>query len=160
FVTSGAAAPPPQPLQIFASSVPAVNYQAAAATENGKPWLSVSPTSGTASASAPGRATVTVSPGSLTAGVYRGSVSYSFSASAVRTVNVTLIVAQAGQTPSERPAGRTAPDTALPAAGLAACTPTQLVPTQTGLVNNFAAPAAWPTPLDIQLLSDCGTPVT
>jgi uncharacterized protein (TIGR03437 family) len=34
------------------------------------------------------------------------------------------------------------------------------VPTQTGLVTNFAAPAAWPTPLEIQLSTNCGNPVT
>jgi len=47
-----------------------------------------------------------------------------------------------------------------PAASLAAvsCTPTKIVPTQTGLVNTLAAPASWPTPLEIQLTDDCGSP--
>ena len=40
-----------------------------------------------------------------------------------------------------------------------ACTPSTLAPAQTGLLNNFSAPASWPTPLAILLLNDCGTTV-
>src|SRR6201999_751953 len=40
-----------------------------------------------------------------------------------------------------------------------ACSPTQLVTAQTGLVGNFAAPVAWPTPLTMQLLDDCGNSI-
>ena len=39
------------------------------------------------------------------------------------------------------------------------CAPTQLVPTQTALVNDFAAPASWPVPLEIQLNDNCGNAV-
>jgi uncharacterized protein (TIGR03437 family) len=88
----------------------------------------------------------------LTAGVYQGGVSYSLSATAVRTVNVTLIVtAGAGATASA------VSENALPKAG--GCTPTVLVPAQTGLVNSFSAPAGWPVPLQIALANDCGTVV-
>ncbi len=34
-----------------------------------------------------------------------------------------------------------------------------LVPAQTGLVNSFAQPAGWPTPLQIVLANDCGATV-
>jgi uncharacterized protein (TIGR03437 family) len=40
-----------------------------------------------------------------------------------------------------------------------ACAATQLIPTQTALVSDFAAPASFPTPLEIQLTTDCGNPV-
>src|SRR5205807_782420 len=42
----------------------------------------------------------------------------------------------------------------------AACSPTQAVPTQTGLVNNFSAPTSWPTPLEVILVNDCGALIT
>jgi uncharacterized protein (TIGR03437 family) len=35
-----------------------------------------------------------------------------------------------------------------------------LIGTQTGLYNNFAQPAGWPTPLAVTVLNDCGTAVT
>ena len=83
----------------------------------------------------------------LASGVYRGNVSYSLSSAAVRTVNVTLVVEASAGT-SDR------------TAKAVTCTPTQLVPTQTGLVDNFAQPAAWPTPLAILLVDNCGHPIT
>jgi uncharacterized protein (TIGR03437 family) len=88
----------------------------------------------------------------LTPGVYQGGVSYSLSATAVRTVNVTLIVASgAGSTASA------VSSNALPHAS--GCTPSVLVPAQTGLVNSFSQPAGWPTPLQILLSNDCGSTV-
>jgi uncharacterized protein (TIGR03437 family) len=45
-----------------------------------------------------------------------------------------------------------------PAAAVA-CTATQIVPTSTTLVNNFAASAAWPIELAINLMDDCGSPI-
>jgi uncharacterized protein (TIGR03437 family) len=154
FVSSAdGATPPPQTVQIFASSVPPVTYQASAATTSGDSWLSVSPTIGTASVSSPGKATVTVDPTGLAPGVYHGSVSYSSSATGVRSVNVTYVVPPSPASSQARRATR------FRAAADAGCVPTQLVPTQTGLVSNFAAPASWPTPLEIRLVTDCGDPV-
>ncbi len=70
----------------------------------------------------------------------------------MRTVNVTLIV-EAGTAVLRNE------QTAVHRRRLRA-PPTQLVPTQTGLVNNFAQPAAWPTPLTIMLVNDCGLAVS
>jgi uncharacterized protein (TIGR03437 family) len=156
----GAGAPPAQTVTVFSSSASPVTYSAAANTTAGGPWLTISTSIGTSSASSPGASTVSATPGTLPPGVYTGTVSYQFSAAAVRSVNVTLIIEQAGGTTSA--AGRIAttsttsgatPDTS------AVCTPSRLVPTQTGLVNNFAQPTAWPTPLSINVVTDCGTPI-
>jgi uncharacterized protein (TIGR03437 family) len=150
FLTSGTT-PAPQIDQVFASSVTAVPYQASAQTASGGAWLSVSPATGTTSASSPAQTSVSVNPAGLAPGVYRGSVSYSLAAAAVPTVNVTLVVETGGQSP----AGRTGfgPEAST------ACTPTQVIPTQTGLVSDFAAPASWPVPLQIQLNDNCGNAV-
>jgi uncharacterized protein (TIGR03437 family) len=151
FLTTAAGTPPPQTVQVFASSVPFVQYQASASTIEGSGWLAVSPTTGRSSVSAPGQATISVKPAGLTPGTYHGTVSYQFSASAVRSVNVTLVV-QAPLTAPNGSAGRVS-------VADGACAVAQLVPTQTGLVSNFAAPAAWPTPLEITLVNNCGNPV-
>src|SRR5262249_53055179 len=72
-------------------------------------------------------------------------------------VNVTLIV-----TPSAAGAGgsgvstNAAPKKAKPLAG-GGCSPSSLAATQTGLVNNFSTPVAWPTPLVIVLADNCGS---
>jgi len=152
FVTSVNGTLPSQIDQVFASSVAPVTYQASAATADGSAWLSVGPATGTTSASSPAKSNIAVSSAGLAAGVYHGSVSYSLASAAVPTVNVTLVVEASGQSSSLR--------TNMSEAPRASCAPTQIVPTQTGLVNNFASPAAWPTPLEIQLTNDCGSPVT
>jgi uncharacterized protein (TIGR03437 family) len=153
FISNGTT-PPAQTDQVFASSVTAVPYQASAATVSGGSWLSVSPATGTTSAASPAQSSISVNPAGLAAGVYRGSVSYSLAAAAVPTVNVTLVIEPGGSSSSQRPASPFAP------AATTSCTPTQIIPTQTSLVNNFAAPASWPTQLEIQVNNDCGNAVT
>jgi uncharacterized protein (TIGR03437 family) len=135
FVTTVGGVLPPQTVTVYSGSAAALTFQASAATNDGAEWLSVTPDTGSASAGSPGVATVNVDTSKLSAGVYRGGVSYSLSATAVRTVNVTLIVAGAS------------------------CTPSVLVPAQTSPLNSFSQPAGWPTPLAILLSNDCGSVV-
>jgi uncharacterized protein (TIGR03437 family) len=73
---------------------------------------------------------------------------------AVVSVDVTLVVQPAGTI-----AASDAPS-ALAEVRAAGCTPSKLAITQTGLVDNFAVPAQWPTPLIVQLNDDCGNAVT
>ncbi len=143
-----------QTVTVYASSKTGIPYQASASTNDGASWLAVSPNSGTTSASSPAVTTVTISPAGLPVGTYRGGVSYAFSAAAVRTVNVTLIV-RAGAAPSFQISDTAATE---PRA-VSGCTSSALIPTQTGLVNNFAQPTAWPTALSIKVSDNCGTAV-
>jgi uncharacterized protein (TIGR03437 family) len=139
--------PPSQTVEVYANSVASQPYQASSDSS----WLTVSPTTGTTSNASPATSTISVNLSGLAAGAYTGGVSYAFGGVAVRTVNVTLIV-ESGAVSQDR-----TPGTALPRAS---CVPAHLVPTQTGLVNTFAQPTAWPTPLTILLVNDCGAPVT
>jgi uncharacterized protein (TIGR03437 family) len=137
-------------VQVYASSANALPYQASAATQDGAGWLSVTPATGVASAASAAQSTVSVNTAGLAAGVYRGGISYAFSSAAVRTVNITLVVG----TP-----GMASPSGALLAAQ-AACSPSKLIVTQTGLVHNFQQPAGWPVGVAVKLITDCGTPLT
>ncbi len=93
--TAGGSDPPTQVLRIGSKGA-SVNWTAQAATVNGGNWLSVSPSSGTASASAPALVVVTAKVAGLAAGVYSGSVSLQESATTGPiTVPVTFSVAQA-----------------------------------------------------------------
>jgi uncharacterized protein (TIGR03437 family) len=148
---AGAATVPPQTVSIYTGAVTPVSYQASAATNSGGNWLSVSPAFGTTSAGSVSQGTITANPSGLSAGVYTGTVSYQFSATAVRSVNVTLVVSNVTSTP--------AATSGLHPNALSACTATQIVPTSTGLVSNFAAPAAWPLALQVNLSDDCGAPI-
>ena len=145
FIANGTATPAAQTVQVYTSSATPVTYQASSDSS----WLLVSPSSGSASTASPGSSSVSVNLSGLAAGVYRGGVSYALSSAAVRTVNVTLIVEKA------LGSDRTSP---LPLA-TTACVPAQLILTQTGLVTNFSQLAAYPAPLTVLLVDNCGNPV-
>jgi uncharacterized protein (TIGR03437 family) len=155
FLTQAGANPPAQTLAIYSGSPNATPYQAAASTANPGTWLSVSPASGSTSSTAPGQANVTVSPGSLKPGIYTGTVSYSYAGAAVRSVNVTMIVQAAPAAASPASDSGVLSARATPAS----CAATRLVPTSTALVSNFAAPAAWPVEMAVQVVDDCGGPI-
>jgi len=79
FISNGAAAVPPQTVQVHAGSTAAIPYQASVSTTDGAAWLSVSPGNDNTSAASPAQSTVSVNPATLAPGVYRGGVSYAFS---------------------------------------------------------------------------------
>jgi uncharacterized protein (TIGR03437 family) len=148
--TVGGDAPSSQQVQINASSSAPATFNAAASTSDNGTWLSVTPASGTASGQTAGSIAISVDPTGLAAGVYTGNVSVSIGA-VLQSVNVTFVVQNAGSsstTSSARPKDA------------AACTPTQLAITETGIANNFVVPAGWPAPLTVQINDDCGSPVT
>jgi hypothetical protein len=140
-----------QTIPIYASSATPIVYQASATTQSGGTWLTVNPSTGSASASSPGQSVISTNAAGLSPGVYRGGVSYAFSSDAVRTVNITLLVEPPGASGAIRSSIHAASSSAV-------CAPSKLVATQTGLVDNFAQPAGWPTPLAINVLDDCGSP--
>ncbi len=156
FLTAAGGSAPPQVVKVYTSSSTPQSYQAATATTDGGSWLTVAPAVGTTSSLAPDSSLVTIDLSGLAPGVYTGGVSYAFSDAGVRTVNVTLIVQSAGGGSASVTVSDENPKALTPKA---ACSPTKLVPTQTGLVNNFSAPASWPTPLAIKLADDCGNNV-
>jgi uncharacterized protein (TIGR03437 family) len=154
--TGGGSVLPPQTVTVYSGSPSPLTFQASAATTDGTGWLSVTPVTGSTSTNFPGVTTVGVDTSKLTAGVYTGGVSYSLSATAVRTVNVTLIVTGSGTSGAGAASAVTSsvqPNVQPKASG---CAPSMLVPAQTGLVNSFSQPAGWPTPLQIVLSNDCG----
>jgi uncharacterized protein (TIGR03437 family) len=147
FISTAPGTLPPQVVTVGSSSA-GVSYSA---KTDGSSWLSVTPASGMTSSAVPAQSTVSVNTAGLGNGVYHGGINYSI-AGQVRTTNITLIVASVGATPAI--SGSTGKATSP------GCTPTQIIPTQTGLVNNFSLPTSWPTPLEITVVDDCGKPVT
>ena len=157
FVAAGGSSTPAQTVQVFASSTTPVLYQASALTATGAQWLSVTPTVGAASASAPGRASVTVNPAGLAPGIYRGVVTYQYSSAALRSVNVTYIVPGGGLSIFGFANAGFANTNEL--GSRAVCTATKVVVTANGLPTNFAQPASWPVPVSVLVSDDCGVSV-
>jgi uncharacterized protein (TIGR03437 family) len=165
FLTTVGGAPAPKVVTVYSSLKALSSYQAAAMTVHGGSWLSVNPVLGTTSSASPDKSTITVNTLGLGQGVYRGGVTYSAaSRSGLQTVSVTLIVQSvgggaAGGSSASSSAPAADPRQAAPQPG-AGCTASLLIPTQTGLVDNFSVAASWPTPLAVLLVNDCGSAVT
>ena len=151
FLTQGSAVPAPQTVAIATTSVFPVGAQISVSTNDGGNWLAVTPNTGQATPGTPLQTQVSVNPAKLAPGVYIGGVNYAYSSVAVRTVNVTLIVSPAPKSAAKTGFGTEADG--------AACAPTRIAVAQTGLVNSFAQPTAWPTPLQLLLLNDCGSAI-
>jgi uncharacterized protein (TIGR03437 family) len=145
--------PPPQnqPIRVFTSSRTPVEFQASASTADGANWLRVQPESGVTSTGAVTTLRVTVAPGAVEPGVYSGEVTVAFADRSIRTTNVTLVAAEGAEA--------AAPPSSNARAATAACSPSRLSLTHTGLVNSFLSTAGWPTPLIVRLADDCGGPV-
>ena len=146
FTTGPGTAPPPQTVTLWNNSNAAVPFQVFAATDDGAKWISVSPASGTATSTAPGRTSVSINTTILTPGVYTGSVNFAIGG-AVRSTKITAVVSSV------------AVGDASTKIRAATCNATKLSITETGTPNNFSVPAGWPTTLSVKLTDDCANPV-
>lgn len=79
---AGGSASGPQTIQVLNEGAGTLNYSASASTISGGSWLSVSSSSGSASASSPGAVTVGVNIAGLQPGTYYGKVTFAASAAA------------------------------------------------------------------------------
>jgi len=147
---AGGPAPAAQVIRVFTSSTAPVSFQVSGNVSDslGSGWLSITPATGTTSTNAVAQVSVSVNPAGLPPGLYSGDVTFAFSSTLIRTTNITLVIQPAS--------AAAASDKSRSAVG---CNPAKLSLTQTGLVNSFAAPAGWPTPLIVRLADDCGDPV-
>jgi uncharacterized protein (TIGR03437 family) len=84
--------------------------------------------------------------------VYQGSIALQVGATAL-TVNVVFVVVPAASVSSS---ATSAGHSATPAS----CAPTKLYPVFTSLTQGLVVPASWPLPIVVQVVDDCGNPMT
>ena len=121
-----------------------------AATSSGGDWLMVSPTSGTASGG-PFTTQVSVNQAGLAAGVYRGTITGTFSAGVPQQVGVLLIVTPPGTALRTQAVGP--PRTAQ-------CAPSGLELLATTIGNGLSLPVSFPRVLVAVTVDTCGTVVS
>jgi uncharacterized protein (TIGR03437 family) len=144
---SRAGSPTTQSVINYTSSGTPLAEQVSVTTDGGLMWLSASAVNGTTSSIVPDQINVTANGAGLPGGVYRGTANLALGGLDVRSVNTTLIVpavsiANSGEAASGGPS--------------ASCAASKAIPTQTGLPSNFSSAVAWPTPVAVQLVTDCG----
>ena len=120
-----------------------------AATSSGGDWLMVSPSSGTASGG-PFTTQVSVNQAGLAAGVYRGTISGTFSSGAPQEVEVLLVVTPAATALRTQAVG-------LPRA--AQCAPSGLHLLATTIGNGLSLPVSFPRVLTALVVDNCGSGV-
>ena len=112
---------------------------------NAPKFFSFAPASGTIPAASTMTFTVTPSVTGLTAGVYNGTITLTFGDGSTQTVQLLLVLSTSpGSTAALHPHATTA------------CTPSRLLPVFTTIGAGFSAPAAWPTPIVVDVVDDCG----
>ncbi len=115
----------------------------------GQRWFTHLPAAGNVAPSQPATVNVTADV-ALAAGVYRGRVTFNFPQDNTSSIVELLLVV----TPE---VVLSAQKQTIREAGL--CNATRLLPLFTRLGANFNAPAAWPTPIEVQVVDDCGSPM-
>ena len=147
----GGALPADQELTLSNGGGGSLTAEYAASTESGGDWLMVSPSGGTASGDGPFTTQVSVNQAGLAAGVYRGTITATFSSGPPQEVEVLLIVAsQAGALRTQ-------------AVGLprtAQCAPTGLELLATTIGNGLSLPVSFPRVLAALAVDTCGTVVS
>jgi adhesin/invasin len=131
-----APAPPARTIELRSSQILSPPYRAAASTENGGNWLTVTPESGMLAAD--GRVTfnIGVATAGLTPGTYRGHAGFTTSDGVVRSAAVTLVVSTAGG---------------------GACTRSGLAIVPRAPVQNFQALTGAPVAVEVELIDEaCG----
>jgi uncharacterized protein (TIGR03437 family) len=118
--------------------------------QQGSGWFSATPSTGTIQAAQTLALSVSVNTAGLMPGIYNGTLQIQIAgAPTTYPVAILLILLPAVPTPQFQPK----------TTGSGACTATQLIPVFTLLGNSFQTPAAWPAPLQVKVVDDCGQPM-
>ena len=154
-VQAGATVNSTKSLSVSNPSPNPVNFSASGSADAGKAFFTVSPASGTLTSAQPVAFNVQPVAG-LSAGVYTGNLTLIFTDASTQTVyqrrvGIALIVV-----PGVAGSARTG--SLLPHA--ASCSPTKLILVATQLGSSFTVPAAWPAPLEVTAVDDCGSFMT
>ncbi|MSO19191.1 MAG: hypothetical protein EXQ56_01815 [Acidobacteria bacterium] len=138
-----------------------LTYSAGAATSDGAGWLTVSPAQGSLLSSAElSRLQIQATPGTLAAGIYRGSVNLTFGDGRTSEVAVVMVLRAAASASAARQQVaelRSTDSGDERAAG--ECVPTRQVIVSTRLGNSFSIPTGWPAVLATAVTDDCGAAV-
>jgi uncharacterized protein (TIGR03437 family) len=148
---AGGESPGSQTVLIQSLSTTPVTFRSAAVTADGMNWINVLPRDGAVSASQAIRIIVQPVIAGLAPGVYRATVSLSFSDGNTRQITILLVVV-----PSVSSA---TPHISLPRAQ-GPCTPATLNPVFTLLQDNFSVPAGFPGQIAVKVVDNCANPMT
>jgi uncharacterized protein (TIGR03437 family) len=151
---SGAQPPSSQTVTVQSTGSGTLNFTSGHVTTDGSNWFQTLPQSGTVTSLEPAHIVIQPDTSALGPGVYRGSLTISFSDGNTRNVALLLVVVPGLTGSAQRGSRRVSMVEAL-----ASCKPTLLAPLFTGIADNFAVPAAYPNPIVVRVVDDCANPM-
>jgi uncharacterized protein (TIGR03437 family) len=148
---AGTSSPGSQTVRLATAAPGSVGTVGGLLTFDGGNWLQALPTNLVLSPADPRNIVIQPGLGSLAAGIYRAALTLLFDdGSPCQAVNVLFLVVGSGvRTTSTRPE---------PEAD-GACVPARLHAVHRTLGSSFSAPVSWPSPIEVQVMDDCGTAV-
>ena len=154
---AGTSSPGSQRVRLATGAPGSVETVGGLLTVDGGDWLQAVPRNLVVAAADPRNITVQPSLGSLVPDVYRAALTLLFADGSLQTVRILfLVVGTAGAAEESNP--RTlarGPDSE----SQQECAPQQLLAVHRTLGSNFASPVGWPSPIEVQVVDDCGDAV-
>jgi uncharacterized protein (TIGR03437 family) len=148
---AGTSSPGSQTVRLATATPGSVGTVGGLLTFDGGNWLQALPTNLVLSPADPRNIVIQPALGSLAAGIYRAALTLLFDdGSPCQAVNVLFLVVGAGARAASWRAESESDG---------ACAPGRLYAVHRTLGNSFSAPASWPSPIEVQVMDDCGTAV-
>jgi uncharacterized protein (TIGR03437 family) len=148
FVARSGSIPDSQTVQVADPSDDTWSVSTQLSLAQGNGWLSVSPSSFSLLSDQTLPLTVSVDATNLAPGTYNGTIEVQVAGEpAPSPIAILLLVLPPASNSQFRPKAT------------GSCTPTQLLPVFTLLGSSFQTPAAWPAPLQVNVVDDCGEPM-
>lgn len=141
--------PPPgsQTITIQNTDSAPLSFRSGRILDGGVNWFTALPADGTLTAAQPGRIVIQPRTDGLAAGVYRGTLTLTFSDGSVRNIAMALVVAP----------GAAGSASLRSAEG---CLPTRLIPVFTQLATGSTVSAGFPGTVAVKVVDDCGGAMT
>jgi uncharacterized protein (TIGR03437 family) len=144
---TGGSNPPAQTINVFNPLPTALSFTSTFQVTGINPF-STSAAMGTVPSGQALPIQISASLAGVSTGTQTAQLKLTFSNGSVLTVSLLLVVAP----------GATSSTSALPRT-TASCTATKLLPVFTLVGSNFSVPAAWPTPVAVSIVDNCGNPL-
>ncbi len=148
---AGGANPASQTIAVTNPSTSTLTFSSALFFGQGSNLFTIQPSSGTVNATNPVQITVQPTTSSAPANIYLGEIVLNFAEDQTsHHIAVLVIVLPSGASSRTEHA----------VSATSSCTPTKLLPVFTQLGANFSTVAAWPTPVEVLIVDDCGNFMT
>jgi trimeric autotransporter adhesin len=148
---AGGSSPSSQIVTVQNTDNAAISFVSGRVTLDGANWFTSLPASAVVTQTQPARIVIQPQIDGLAAGVYRGTLTLSFTDGTTRTIALVLVLI---------PSGSTLPHENQLQASPAGCLPKTLAPVFTQVSSGFSLPVGFPGQVAVKVVDNCANPMT